>query len=83
MKQLKISRSFALPAMAVLLALSSYPNVFLAAQSKAKQKEQAAVKTAGKVTELRDIGQLKEAFLRARLTHYKRHLNVMPGKFDL
>jgi hypothetical protein len=63
-KQIKIRRSFILLAVAAFLAFPSYLDNALAAQNKVKQKKSPVIKNAGKVVELRNIGQLKEAFQR-------------------
>jgi hypothetical protein len=62
-KQIKISRSLALLAMATFLAFPLDAKISLA-QSKMKHKKPRAIQNAGKVVELRNIGQLKEAFQR-------------------
>jgi hypothetical protein len=63
-KQIKISRSLALLAMATFLAFPFNAKISLAAQSKGKQKKPSVIKNAGKVVELRNLGQLKDAFQR-------------------
>jgi hypothetical protein len=63
-KQIKISRSLVLLAMATFPAFLLDAEISLAAQSKTKQKKPLVVKNASKVVELRNIGQLQEAFER-------------------